>query len=128
MAKEYLVNLHNYTEGESYFSMPRMLPKTTDERVAKRDEKIEELRKIIIERDQTVTRCVMKWREAIKSISSLNQKVWLLEEQNSALMRKVEELNMSLYGNPNGPPPPFNPDAVTVNRDAPPLGPDAEGE
>jgi hypothetical protein len=128
MAKEYLVNLNNYTEGESYFSMPRMRPKTTDERVAKRDDKIEELQKIIIEKDQKVTQCVKKWSEAIKSISSLNQKVWLLEEQNSVLMTKVKELNMELYGNPNGPPPPFNPDAVTVNRDAPFLGPDAEGE
>ena len=128
MAKEYLVNLHNYTEGESYFSMPRIRPKTTDERVAERDRIIEKLKNTISEKDQKVTQCVKKWSEAIKSISSLNQKVWLLEDQNSALMRKVEKLNMALYGNPNGPPPPFNPDAVTVNRDAPPLGPAAEGE
>lgn len=121
MAKEYLVNLHNYTEDKPFFSMPRMRPKTTDERVAKRDEKIEELQKIISEKDQKLTHCAMKWREAIEKISSLNEKVWRLEDQKSFLMRKVEELNMALYGNPNGPPPPFNPDAVTYK-------PDAEGE
>ena len=129
MAKEYLVNLNNYTEDQSYFSMPRMRPKTTDERVAKRDRSIEDLRTELkmkkdelVRKDELLTEYLVKFKKANQEVINLmNEKIGLLEE--------IDKLKIASYkDHKKGPPPPFNPDAVTVNRDALPLGPDAEGE
>lgn len=103
--------------------------KSTDERIAKRDRQIEELKKTLKEKEDELSECLLEWRKEIDvSLKLIDDKVYLLD-QNSALLKEIELLKIVLHKYQTiGLPPAYDPNARPYIPDASTLDPDAEGE
>jgi hypothetical protein len=127
MAHKYMVKPHDYIEGKSSW-MPNMF-KPTDERIAKRDRQIEDLKKTVKEKeDESRESTLALLKELEKSRKLIDDKVHLLD-QNSVLRKEIERLKIALDKyHTRGPPPAYDPNARPYIPDASTLDRDAEGE
>lgn len=127
MAHNYMVTPHDYIEGRS--SLMSNMFKSTDERIAKRDRQIEELKKTLKEKEDELSKCVLAWHKEIEvSQKLIDDKVYLLD-QNLELLHEVRELKIALHKYQTiGLPPAYDPNARPYIPDASTLDPDAEGE
>jgi len=122
-----MVTPHDYIEGRSNL-MSNMF-KPTDERIAKRDRQIEDLKKTLKEKEDELRKCALLCREEIEVSQKLIQEKISLLDQNSVLLHEVRELKIALHKYRTiGPPPAHDPNARSYIPDASTLDPDAEGE
>jgi hypothetical protein len=122
-----MVTPHDYIEGGSNW-MSNMF-KSTDERIAKRDRQIEDLKKKIKKQEDELRECALEWRKEIDVSQKLIQDKLSLLHQNSVLLHEVRELKIALHKyHTRGPPPAYDPNARSYIPDASTLDPDAEGE